>query len=411
MMSEFGTAVGYCYVGLKMRTDLARVHRSIHDGRPDEDGRAIEVVSNRWPAWLVEGRRFRWSVALDILMGDATTVRAVKEAEPLMSGRVNTFAAVVGDIALSRVWYSPGTLIAKTRRKLLSALPPEEPLSIDAVTTDRPDSRHRCRVTVGRNIKGRRQRARIPHNAYSKWSPRYANAFPTRHNLWPSVSDSSSENRECWSTRQTTLPPHQIPWPGICASSLLPGLGGNQLSTQISGSLKLFMIGTMVESGRRFWQWVFTRFNPKFSITARFSEGDPIHEWIVLFLTDRKVWHRSRDYFVRYKALHVSGASLSVLRRSNRQRTRRRPISKKASTLILVFTDCALRQYVYPKTDALRDFILRPRNTTSKPASKKSLFAPWAAMAGVAWTSGIEYKAKHTARSNPSSSQMAYLRP
>ncbi|KAF4571151.1 hypothetical protein EYR36_008479 [Pleurotus pulmonarius] len=89
---------------------------------------------------------------------------------------------------------------------------------------------------------------------------------------------------------------------GSVLSSLLPGLGGNQLSSQLSGSLKLFMIGTMVESGRRFWQWVFTRFNPKFSITARFSEGDPIHEWIVLFLTDRKVWHRSRDYFVRYKA-------------------------------------------------------------------------------------------------------------
>ncbi|KAJ8521345.1 hypothetical protein ONZ45_g1923 [Pleurotus djamor] len=33
------------------------------------------------------------------------------------------------------------------------------------------------------------------------------------------------------------------------------------------------------------------------SITARFSEGDPIHEWIVLYLTDKKVWHRSRDYF------------------------------------------------------------------------------------------------------------------
>ncbi|KAJ8454725.1 hypothetical protein ONZ45_g19189 [Pleurotus djamor] len=88
---------------------------------------------------------------------------------------------------------------------------------------------------------------------------------------------------------------------GSVIGSVLPGLAGGDLPSQISTSLKLFLIGTMVESGRRFWSWVFARFNPKLSITARFSEGDPIHEWIVLYLTDKKVWHRSRDYFVRYK--------------------------------------------------------------------------------------------------------------
>ncbi|KAJ7473190.1 P-loop containing nucleoside triphosphate hydrolase protein [Mycena latifolia] len=37
---------------------------------------------------------------------------------------------------------------------------------------------------------------------------------------------------------------------------------------------------------------------PEYSITAKFSEGDPAYEWIVLLLTQENVWRRSRDFSV-----------------------------------------------------------------------------------------------------------------
>ncbi|KAF7424646.1 hypothetical protein PC9H_009954 [Pleurotus ostreatus] len=88
---------------------------------------------------------------------------------------------------------------------------------------------------------------------------------------------------------------------GSILQSLLPGLGGAFSSEQISNSIKLFLLGTSIESGRRFWQWVFRRFKPKLYITAIFPEGDPIYEWITIFLAEKKVWHHSRDYTIRYK--------------------------------------------------------------------------------------------------------------
>jgi len=43
------------------------------------------------------------------------------------------------------------------------------------------------------------------------------------------------------------------------------------------------------------------RFNFQLSVTARFDEGDPTYEWIVLFLTEENVWRRSRDFTVNAK--------------------------------------------------------------------------------------------------------------
>ncbi|KAH9476761.1 putative mitochondrial chaperone BCS1-A [Psilocybe cubensis] len=39
-------------------------------------------------------------------------------------------------------------------------------------------------------------------------------------------------------------------------------------------------------------------FGNKYSITAHFSEGDPAYDWIILFLTEEKVWTRSRQFQV-----------------------------------------------------------------------------------------------------------------
>lgn len=86
-------------------------------------------------------------------------------------------------------------------------------------------------------------------------------------------------------------------------ASILTGhdqsVGGN--------SLKLIMLGMLLEFGRRFVQWVVERFRLRmfmcifslvyieevdqcvmvyleYSITAEFSEGDPAYDWIINFI-------------------------------------------------------------------------------------------------------------------------------
>lgn len=80
------------------------------------------------------------------------------------------------------------------------------------------------------------------------------------------------------------------------ASLLNPGVGGS--------SLKLFLLGMVVEFARRFVQWVVERFRlrafsnlfilfnasdwcilrAEYSITAEFNEGDPAYDWIINFI-------------------------------------------------------------------------------------------------------------------------------
>uniref|UniRef100_A0A8H7XJN9 AAA+ ATPase domain-containing protein n=1 Tax=Psilocybe cubensis TaxID=181762 RepID=A0A8H7XJN9_PSICU len=36
----------------------------------------------------------------------------------------------------------------------------------------------------------------------------------------------------------------------------------------------------------------------EYSITAQFDEGDPVYDWIILFLTEKKIWKRSRRFHV-----------------------------------------------------------------------------------------------------------------
>ncbi|KIM35523.1 hypothetical protein M413DRAFT_449721 [Hebeloma cylindrosporum] len=61
----------------------------------------------------------------------------------------------------------------------------------------------------------------------------------------------------------------------------------------------MLILGTLLEVGRRFCKWLYERFDIfQYSLTASFDEGDPAYEWITLFLTDKKVWKRSRYFHV-----------------------------------------------------------------------------------------------------------------
>ncbi|KAK7053626.1 hypothetical protein R3P38DRAFT_3254165 [Favolaschia claudopus] len=90
--------------------------------------------------------------------------------------------------------------------------------------------------------------------------------------------------------------------PGHIASSL--GLGSFRdaftflSSSYVGSSLKLFVLGLIVETGRRLFRWLIERFSIKYCTTIRFIQGDPAYEWIVLFLNQEKVYRRSREFTV-----------------------------------------------------------------------------------------------------------------
>ncbi|KAJ7151896.1 P-loop containing nucleoside triphosphate hydrolase protein [Mycena crocata] len=71
------------------------------------------------------------------------------------------------------------------------------------------------------------------------------------------------------------------------------------LSHSYAGSsLKLLLLGSLVETGRRLFRWLIERFGIQYCTTIRVTQGDPSYEWIVLFLTQENVWRRSREFLV-----------------------------------------------------------------------------------------------------------------
>ncbi|KAF8877085.1 hypothetical protein CPB84DRAFT_379184 [Gymnopilus junonius] len=77
------------------------------------------------------------------------------------------------------------------------------------------------------------------------------------------------------------------------------GAGVRGPNSYLIDSLKLLLLGWIIEGGRRFLAWVMGRFKPlQYSITAQFVESDPTYEWLILFLTEEKIWSRSRHFYV-----------------------------------------------------------------------------------------------------------------
>ncbi|KAJ7469843.1 P-loop containing nucleoside triphosphate hydrolase protein [Mycena galericulata] len=69
-------------------------------------------------------------------------------------------------------------------------------------------------------------------------------------------------------------------------------------NSYVGSSVKLLLLGSLVETGRRLFRWLIERFGIQYSTTIRFTQGDPAYEWIVLFLTQENVWRRSREFMV-----------------------------------------------------------------------------------------------------------------
>jgi len=67
-------------------------------------------------------------------------------------------------------------------------------------------------------------------------------------------------------------------------------------------SIKLLLLGALVEAGRRLFSYLSQRvhFNP--FITADFKTGDPTFDWVKNFLLEENVWRRARSFKVSAKS-------------------------------------------------------------------------------------------------------------
>ncbi|KAJ7713413.1 P-loop containing nucleoside triphosphate hydrolase protein [Mycena metata] len=114
----------------------------------------------------------------------------------------------------------------------------------------------------------------------------FVNLFPGSFN--PSTTEHGATQDSSWMSSFMGL-------------SSIFGLLGLVSQTYIGSSLKLLILGSLIETGRRFCWWFIERFRIQYSLTAQFNEGDPAYEWIILFLTQERVWKRSRDFIVTAK--------------------------------------------------------------------------------------------------------------
>ncbi|KAJ6570726.1 P-loop containing nucleoside triphosphate hydrolase protein [Mycena sp. CBHHK59/15] len=98
----------------------------------------------------------------------------------------------------------------------------------------------------------------------------------------------------------------ESPWlPSFIGLSYVFAALGMVSQAYLGSSIKLLVLGLVIETGRRVFQWLTVRFRFQYSTTARFDEGDQAYEWLVLFCralcfaqTQESVWRLSREFVV-----------------------------------------------------------------------------------------------------------------
>ncbi|GJJ11561.1 hypothetical protein Clacol_005795 [Clathrus columnatus] len=67
-------------------------------------------------------------------------------------------------------------------------------------------------------------------------------------------------------------------------------------------SIKLLLLGSFIETGRRIFTWILSFFTFRYSISGQFSSGDPTYEWLVTYLTSHAVWRVPFDFQVESRS-------------------------------------------------------------------------------------------------------------
>ncbi|KAK0204018.1 P-loop containing nucleoside triphosphate hydrolase protein [Desarmillaria ectypa] len=78
--------------------------------------------------------------------------------------------------------------------------------------------------------------------------------------------------------------------------SLIQPLVGSAAGSSVIDSMKLVVLGGTVETARRASSSAWSHFVNSFFLTAHFSEEDYPYEWLMLWLSRRPEWQRSREF-------------------------------------------------------------------------------------------------------------------
>ncbi|KAG9051333.1 hypothetical protein FS837_009600 [Tulasnella sp. UAMH 9824] len=94
-------------------------------------------------------------------------------------------------------------------------------------------------------------------------------------------------------TDQDVLPTIATALPNL-VKTMEPVLSNSYLQS----SLNFFFFGTVLETGRRLWQFLMDKFTGGFVLTAIFDSSDPAYEWFFSYLNDEKIWSSTREFRV-----------------------------------------------------------------------------------------------------------------
>ncbi|KAF8800962.1 P-loop containing nucleoside triphosphate hydrolase protein [Phlegmacium glaucopus] len=94
----------------------------------------------------------------------------------------------------------------------------------------------------------------------------------------------------------------------VLKSLMQPLVGGSGGSSVIDG-MKLVVLGGTVETARRVSSSAWSHFVNSFFLTAHFSEEDFPYDWLMLWLSRRPEWQRSREFETTTRTALPGGAS------------------------------------------------------------------------------------------------------
>ncbi|KAG9025880.1 hypothetical protein FRB95_009655 [Tulasnella sp. JGI-2019a] len=88
---------------------------------------------------------------------------------------------------------------------------------------------------------------------------------------------------------------------GMPLSSIVTAFEPMVSNGYLQNSINFLFLGTILETGRRLWQWIMDRFTGGFVLTAHFDASDPAYEWFFAYLNDEEIWSTTREFHVSAK--------------------------------------------------------------------------------------------------------------
>ncbi|KIO31890.1 hypothetical protein M407DRAFT_67361 [Tulasnella calospora MUT 4182] len=79
---------------------------------------------------------------------------------------------------------------------------------------------------------------------------------------------------------------------------MLKGLEPLLYNPYVLSSVNWFFFGTILETGRRLWQFLVDKFTAGFVLTAVFDTGDPAYDWLAAYLSKQGIWSSTREFKV-----------------------------------------------------------------------------------------------------------------